>query len=88
MRGVYLPPGSHIVEFKFQPPHSLLYVSAAADFAALAGLAIFIGQTIKSKSPVPVPPAPAAPAPPAMPATSPIKSNKSATGSRKKLQRK
>jgi hypothetical protein len=30
MRGVYLIPGAHAVEFKFTLPHSLLYVSLAA----------------------------------------------------------
>jgi hypothetical protein len=30
MRGVYLQPGSHIVEFRFQPPFKLIYVSLAA----------------------------------------------------------
>lgn len=30
MRGVYLEPGKHLVEFRFQPPFKLLYVSLAA----------------------------------------------------------
>ena len=30
MRGVYLTPGAHTVEFKFQPPVHLMYVSLAA----------------------------------------------------------
>ena len=35
MRGVYLTPGTHIVEFKFELPHSLLYVSLAAIIVGL-----------------------------------------------------
>ena len=30
MRGVYLTPGAHTVEFRFQPPVGPLYVSLAA----------------------------------------------------------
>ncbi len=30
MRGVHVPPGEHTVEFRFEPPISLLYVSLAA----------------------------------------------------------
>jgi hypothetical protein len=30
MRGVYLPPGAHTIEFRFQPPVGPLYVSLAA----------------------------------------------------------
>jgi hypothetical protein len=89
MRGVYLLPGSHMVEFKFLPPHNLLYVSAAADVIALAGLGIFIFATVKSRPPVPVAPLPAtAPVSATATATPSKRSNKPATGSRKKLQRK
>ncbi len=35
MRGVYLTPGAHTVEFKFTLPHSLLYVSLAAIVVGL-----------------------------------------------------
>jgi hypothetical protein len=35
MRGVFLSPGSHTVEFKFSLPFSLLYVSMAAIGTAL-----------------------------------------------------
>jgi len=30
MRGVYLEPGKHIVQYRFQPPFRLIYVSVAA----------------------------------------------------------
>lgn len=36
MRGVFLDPGSHTVEFRFQPPHRALYVSLAGAAAAFA----------------------------------------------------
>lgn len=88
MRGVYLLPGSHTIEFKFLPPHNLLYVSAAADIIALAGLGFFIFAVVKSKPPVPVAPVPVTAIPSAATLPSPKKSNKPATGSRKKLQRK
>ncbi|MBM3839426.1 MAG: YfhO family protein [Verrucomicrobia bacterium] len=36
MRGVYLPPGTHTIEFRYDPPAGTLYVSLAAIVAALA----------------------------------------------------
>jgi hypothetical protein len=36
MRGVFLPPGSHNVEFRFDPPHGMLYVSVAAIATGIA----------------------------------------------------
>ena len=38
MRGVYLPPGTHTVEFRYQPPLGLLYVSLAATGLGLVVL--------------------------------------------------
>jgi hypothetical protein len=35
MRGVYLQPGAHAVEFRFQPPVGTLYVSLVAGFVSL-----------------------------------------------------
>jgi hypothetical protein len=35
MRGLYLNPGPHTIEFRFQPPNRLLWVSVAADCVAL-----------------------------------------------------
>jgi uncharacterized membrane protein YfhO len=54
MRGVYLQPGSHVVEFRFQPPYKLIYVSlgALALGAILLGAVVAIGRrpTLKSES--------------------------------------
>ena len=54
MRGVYLPPGSHTVEFRFQQFFGLLYVSlSAAGVGFLILIAIIISNrlnTIKSAS--------------------------------------
>jgi Predicted membrane protein len=46
MRGVYLQPGSHTVEFRFQPPYKLIYVSLAAMLlgAVLLGAVIATGR--------------------------------------------
>jgi hypothetical protein len=84
MRGVYLLPGTHTVEFKFQPAHGLFFVSLAAVVIALAVLGTFIALDIKSR-PVSVPAsAPVVPAF-ASPSAQP-KPGKSV--SRKKTQRK
>ena len=42
MRGVFLPPGQHTVEFRFEPPHGSLYVSLAACAVALVLLALLL----------------------------------------------
>jgi hypothetical protein len=52
MRGVYLLPGLHTVEFKFQPPIGLLYVSLIAVIAALLALGRFVFEEIKSSKPL------------------------------------
>lgn len=88
MRGVYLLPGAHTVEFKFDPPHPFLFVSAAADIIALAVLGIFIVVTVKSRPRATVTPLTATPSAIDPAAIVPKKSNKPATGARKKLQRK
>jgi hypothetical protein len=83
LRGVYLLPGAHTVEFKFQPRVGLLYVSLTAVIIALATLGVYIALFIKSR-----PPAPAPVTPPPAPQPAPMKPNPSKTGSRKKSQRK
>ena len=83
MRGVYLLPGIHTIEFKFLPAVGLLWVSLAADILALAGLGIFIVFFIKSR--------PAVPAPIIQPVTQPAaqsNSNKSKPVSNKKRKQK
>jgi hypothetical protein len=84
MRGVYLLPGTHTVEFKFQPANGFFFVSLTAVVIALGLVCVLIVLVIKS-APVPAPaPAPVVPAlapPPAQ-----VKQGKSA--SRKKAQRK
>jgi hypothetical protein len=79
MRGVYLPPGSHTVEFKFQPPIRLFYVSVLAVITTLILFGRFVYVEIKSRPKAPAP----APITPALPLQK--KSDKSA---RKKTQRK
>jgi hypothetical protein len=46
MRGVYLPPGSHTVEFRFTLPNKPLYVTITAMVVGvfLIGLLIFLGK--------------------------------------------
>ncbi|HEV2319844.1 MAG TPA: hypothetical protein VGV18_08850 [Verrucomicrobiae bacterium] len=55
MRGVYLPPGSHTVEFRFQPPVRMLCVSVLAVVIALIVLGRFIYVEIKSRPRVTIP---------------------------------
>jgi hypothetical protein len=55
MRGVYLLPGTHAVEFKFLPKVDLLYVSASAVVLALLGLGILLISIYKNRVPVPPP---------------------------------
>jgi len=46
MRGVYLPAGTHRVEFRFQPPITFLYVSLSAIGACVLVLGI-TGVTVR-----------------------------------------
>jgi hypothetical protein len=80
MRGVYLTPGSHSVEFKFQPPIRVLYVSLLATVIALAVFGRFIQVEIKSRPKVPV-------IVPVTPTPAPQKKSNN-SGARKKMQRK
>jgi len=58
MRGVYLPAGAHRIEFKFQPPMRMFYVSliAVCTGLLLCGLLLVFGE--------PAPPEPSREAPP------------------------
>jgi hypothetical protein len=51
MRGVYLEPGSHVVEFRFLPPTQALYVSLAAISTGV----LLLGIIVFPFSPGPVP---------------------------------
>lgn len=48
MRGVFLQPGTHAVEFRFDPPHWMFYVSLAA---ILAGVALCGMLALESRQP-------------------------------------
>jgi len=73
MRGVYLTPGHHVVEFRFEPSATTLYISLAAIGIGilLSGYLIIVRQPAAvtvATPPVPTPPAPppsaSEPAPP------------------------
>ncbi len=81
MRGVYLQPGTHTVEFKFQPAIKLLYVSGLAVVIALIVFARFAYVEIKFAPRVSA----AAPVIPAL--SQPQKKSEKAVP-RKKVQRK
>ena len=53
MRGVYLLPGAHTVEFKFLPPVGLLYVSVAAVGLASIALGVLLIPLYKNRIPAP-----------------------------------
>lgn len=61
MRGVYLPPGAHTVEFRFQPPVGPLYVSLAAIGVGLLLLGFVLvtaprtGRQVPARAPQPKP---------------------------------
>jgi hypothetical protein len=55
MRGVYLQPGSHTVEFRFQPPIGTLYLSLAAVFVGLLLIGYLAFSREKPTTPEPSP---------------------------------
>jgi hypothetical protein len=65
MQGVYLLPGTHTIELRFQPPYRLLYVSLAAVCvgAVLLGL-VLVPARQGGEAASQAPPAPAAAKPP------------------------
>ncbi len=67
MRGVYLEPGTHDIEFKYQPPFHALYVS----LAALGVGVILLGVVLAAEYLIPSPVAAAPPTPVPAPAPSP-----------------
>ncbi len=64
MRGVYLLAGTHVVEFKFQPPVGLLYVSLAAIAMGLLVMGILVVSANKNRLTVPRLTFPPPPTPP------------------------
>jgi hypothetical protein len=76
MRGVYLTPGHHIVEFQFKPSLKSLYVSVSAIVIGI----ILAGYLLLTRAPLATPAAPAGPAaaPPTRPpaAANPAKGQK------------
>jgi len=58
MRGVFLTPGAHTVEFRFQPPLTTLYVSLCAWGVGIltAGYLIYLRTPAPKPAPAPVPP--------------------------------
>jgi len=71
MRGVYLPPGAHRVEFRFEPPVGPLCLSLAAIGVGvvLLGLVLVAGRRndlqVSGRAPWPEPASPRSPPPPA-----------------------
>ena len=65
MRGVYLPAGTHTVEFRFEPPVDMLYVSLAGVVIGLAllGYVAFAGQKKAAPGSTGTPSVPSIPAP-------------------------
>ena len=53
MRGVYLPPGSHTVEFRFAPPTGILYVSLTALAVTVLLLVCLVFPRLKEPAPPP-----------------------------------
>jgi hypothetical protein len=50
MRGVSVTPGAHTVEFRFQPPYKLIYVTLVATGAALLLLAgVMVASSVTRK---------------------------------------
>ncbi|MGA2748501.1 MAG: hypothetical protein ABSG59_06975 [Verrucomicrobiota bacterium] len=82
MRGVFLTPGAHKVEFRFRPPIKTLCASLCAFGAgiALAGYLIAARAPPPSPAPSPAPPAPAKPAQPPPPNRSQSKRNSKGAG--------
>ena len=95
MRGVYLAPGSHTVDFRFQPSLKTLYVTLSAYVAgfALAGYLLATRSAPDAASaprpaPSPAPPSPVNPPPQAPPANSSPGRKKGNGGNQTKPPRK
>jgi len=53
MRGVSLTPGAHTVEFRFQPPYKLIYLTASATAVALLLLGAVMVASRRTSRPAP-----------------------------------
>lgn len=73
MRGVFLTPGEHTVEFRFQPPLTTLYLSLCGWGAGIltAGYLIYSRAPAPTPAPAPVPPSTPNPPEKASPARQP-----------------
>jgi hypothetical protein len=69
MRGAYVTPGHHIVEFVFKPSLASLYISVSAIVIGI----MLAGYLVLTRQPVAVPVVPAAPTPPAAPPAAPAR---------------
>jgi hypothetical protein len=87
MRGVFLQPGAHQVEFKFQPPVGMLYVSVAAVVVGLVALGMLLVLIYQNREPVRIPVAESAPAPAPAPAPVPAQSKSKRKGNVSKQPR-
>ena len=90
MRGVYLAPGSHTLEFRYRPPLKSLYVTLCAIAVGMALAGYLIAQR-RSVSVVPAEktaPAPPSPAPPIQEVTAKPSAAPSNPGKKKRKRRK
>jgi hypothetical protein len=72
MRGVYLDPGTHTIEFKYQPPFHALYLSLAAIAVGIVLLGVVVVAEYRAPVAIPAP----APAPVAAPRPQPVPASK------------
>jgi hypothetical protein len=76
MRGVYLTPGEHKVEFRFQPPLKTLYLNILALVigVAVAGFLVVTNRGPAKTDPAPSPNQPPSPVPSSPPSKAPAPS--------------
>ncbi len=87
MRGVYLEPGAHTVEFHFRPPMGPLYVSVAAIGIAVLLLGIVMVGEYRAARPVEKPrEVPARPQPSAAPVREAVAAGVGGSGGKRKAE--
>jgi len=86
MRGVYLSPGSHTIEFRYKPSLRTLYVTLCAIGVGIAVGGYLIATRTPYDAPAekPAPPPPSAPAPTPAPAAKPIPGPAQPSGTNRK----